>query len=49
MLKIAGFILAAILAAFLFYVLALTVIYIVKSLIKEIKGGGQNDRKDKQP
>lgn len=47
MLKIIGSILAAILIVFLLYVLCLTAVYVVKSIIKEAKGGGENDRNKK--
>ena len=47
--KIAGLIAAAILVVFLLYVLGLTFYYIGKYTIKEIKKGGADDDRDREP
>lgn len=44
MLKIIGFIIGALVAAFLLYVLGLTLIYIVQGIIKAVKGGRKDGK-----
>lgn len=46
-LKLIGYALLAIVAVFMIYCIILTIIYAVKSIKKELKGGADNDRNNK--
>ena len=49
MLKIAGYLVGAIVAVFFAYVLGLTLYYIFKYTAKEIKKGGADDDRSNKP